>query len=241
MVDSRQDDLPELKPLQVEEARTQELKQAALDLPSLTLTQRQLCDLELLMCGAFTPLTGFMDAGAYDNVLEHSKLPGGNIWPIPVNLDVTQDLADKLGAGDRLALRDSEGFMLAVLTVSDIWKPDREREAELVYGSGDTSHPGAAYIKEQVEPIYVGGNVEGIELPTHYDYEDLRHTPEDLRHLFQKLGWRRVVGFHTARPMHRLAREITLTAAKRAQANILLHPVVIFRRLLHRQPCMRWH
>jgi sulfate adenylyltransferase len=226
LADKKQRDPPALKPLLVADARAQELKQAALDLPSLTLTQRQLCDLELLMCGAFTPLTGFMDESSYDHVLEHSRLPDGGVWPIPVNLDVPEDLAEQLGEGDRLALRDSEGFMLAVLTVNDIWTPDREAEAQLVYGTDDASHPGVAYIKEHTQPVYVGGSVEGIELPTHYDYEDLRHTPEDLRHLFHKLGWRRVVAFHTASPMHRLEREVTLTAAKQAEANILLHPVV---------------
>jgi len=215
-----------LKPLLVDDARGQELKQTSLDLPSVTLSQRQLCDLELLMCGAFSPLTGFMGEKAYDNVLEHGSMPDGTVWPIPVTLDVAPELADGLAAGDRLALRDIEGFMLALLTVDDVWTPHRERECQLVYGTGDGNHPGVAYLKEQTQPVYVGGSVEGIELPTHYDYEDLRHTPEELQHLFHKLGWRRVVGFHTARPMHRLAREITMTAAKQAEAHILLHPVV---------------
>ena len=226
MAGTEQDNIPALLPLLVDEARAQALKRASLDLPSVTLSQRQLCDLELLMCGAFTPLTGFMGERSYDRVLDESRLPDGSVWPVPVTLDVTEKLAADLSAGDRLALRDSEGFMLAVLTVSDIWTPDIGRESESVYGTADRTHPGVAYLKSQVQPIYVGGTVEGIELPTHYDYEDLRHTPEDLRHLFHKLGWRRVVGFHTARPMHRLAREITLTAAKRSEAHILLHPVV---------------
>ncbi|TFH49560.1 MAG: bifunctional sulfate adenylyltransferase/adenylylsulfate kinase [Lysobacterales bacterium] len=210
----------------VDEALAQELKHASLDLPSVTLNQRQLCDLELLMCGAFTPLTGFMDQRSYEQVLEHSRMPDGSVWPIPITLDIPQSTGEHFSAGDRLALRDSEGFMLAVLTVSDIWTPDRDREAEFVYATGDRSHPGVAYLKDEVQSVYVGGNVEGIELPTHYDYEDLRHTPEDLRRLFHRLGWRRVVGFHTARPMHRLAREITLAAAKQSEAHILLHPAV---------------
>lgn len=226
MADAKQDTLPTLKPLLVDDAHAQELKRASLDLPSITLTQRQLCDLELLMCGAFTPLTGFMDQPSYAQVLEHSRLPDGSVWPIPVTLDISESQAESITVGDRLALRDSEGFMLAVLTATDIWTPERDREAELVYATGDTSHPGVAYLKEQVQPVYVGGTIEGTELPTHYEYEDLRHTPEDLRHLFHKLGWRKVVGFHTTRPMHRLAREITLAAAKRSEAHILLHPIV---------------
>ncbi len=226
VTDTERDNIPALQPLLVDEARAQALKRTSLDLPSVTLSQRQLCDLELLMCGAFTPLTGFMGEQSYQRVLDESRLPDGSVWPVPVTLDVTEKLAADLSAGDGLALRDSEGFMLAVLTVSDIWTPDIRRESESVYGTGDRTHPGVAYLNSQVQPVYVGGAVEGIELPTHYDYEDLRHTPQDLRHLFHKLGWRRVVGFHTARPMHRLAREITLTAAKRSEAHILLHPVV---------------
>ncbi|NCF26877.1 MAG: bifunctional sulfate adenylyltransferase/adenylylsulfate kinase [Gammaproteobacteria bacterium] len=218
--------MPALTPLLVDEARAEELKRASLDLPSVTLTQRQLCDLELLMCGAFTPLTGFMGRDSYDGVLEDSRLPDGSVWPIPVTLDITEKLAESFAVGDRLALRDGEGFMLAVLTVNDMWTPDRDREAECIYATSDGSHPGVAYLKEQVQQVYVGGKVEGIELPTHYDYEDLRHTPEDLRRLFQRHGWRQVVGFHTARPMHRLAREVTLAAAKQSEAHILLHPVV---------------
>jgi sulfate adenylyltransferase len=226
LADTEIDNLPALAPLLVEESRAEELKQTSMDVPSVTLTQRQLCDLELLMCGAFTPLSGFMDQKSYDEVLAHSRLPDASVWPIPITLDISNALAEDISAGDRLALRDSEGFMLAVLTVSDIWSPDRDRESECVYATGDTAHPGVAYLKEQTQPVYVGGTVEGIELPTHYDFEDLRHTPQDLRRLFQKLGWRRVVGFHTTRPMHRLAREVTLTAAKRSEAHILLHPVV---------------
>ena len=226
MADTKQDKLPALTPLLVDEARAEELKRISLDLPSVTLTQRQLCDLELLMCGAFTPLTGFMGQDSYDGVLEDSRLPDGSVWPIPVTLDITEKLAESFGVGDRLALRDGEGFMLAVLTVSDMWTPDRDREAECIYATSDGSHPGVAYLKDQVQQVYVGGKIEGIELPTHYDYEDLRHTPEDLRRLFQRHGWRQVVGFHTARPMHRLAREITLAAAKQSEAHILLHPVV---------------
>jgi sulfate adenylyltransferase len=226
LADTKQDKLPALTPLLVDEARAEELKRASLDLPSVTLTQRQLCDLELLMCGAFTPLTGFMGQDSYDGVLEDSRLPDGSVWPIPVTLDITEKLAESFGVGDRLALRDSEGFMLAVLTVGDMWTPDRDRESECIYATSDRSHPGVAYLKDQLQQVYVGGKVEGIELPTHYDYEDLRHTPEDLRRLFQRHGWRQVVGFHTARPMHRLAREITLAAAKQSEAHILLHPVV---------------
>ncbi len=202
------------------------LKAESADFPSISLTQRQLCDLELLLNGAFSPLSGFMDQAAYDSVVEKSRLTDGLLWPIPVVLDVSEPLAEKLDRGRKVALRDNEGFMLAVLTVRDVWKPDRQREADLVYGTTSTQHAGVRYLLEEVQSAYVGGEIEGIQLPTHYDYEELRHTPEELRHLFAKLGWRRVVAYHTSHPMHRLEREISMRAAKDAQAHILLHPIV---------------
>ncbi|NIR31181.1 MAG: bifunctional sulfate adenylyltransferase/adenylylsulfate kinase [Gammaproteobacteria bacterium] len=216
----------ELRRLIVDEAHAEQLKTESLELPSLTLTQRQLCDLELLMNGGFSPLTGFMGRSAYESVVHEMRLPEGDLWPIPVTLDVPAELAATLQPGARLALRDNEGFMLAVLTVSEVFRPDKRREAEHVFGTTSERHPGVGYLLESVHGTYVGGSVTGIQLPTHYDYEELRHTPEELRRLFTKLGWRRVVAFHTSRPMHRLQRELTLEAAKRAQAHILVHPVV---------------
>lgn len=210
----------------VDEARAAELKIEAQDCASVTLSQRQLCDLELIMNGGFSPLTGFMTRDVYERVVEEMRLPDGTLWPIPVTFDIPAALAEKLEPGSKLALRDAEGFMLAVLHVESLWQPDKQREAEAVYGTASDAHPGVRQLYEQTHPVYVGGKVEGIQLPAHYDFETLRDTPEELRHLFTKLGWRRVVAFHTSKPMHRLHREITLNAAKEAQANILLHPVV---------------
>lgn len=202
------------------------LKAVANAFPAVTLSGRQLCDLELLMNGAFSPLDGFMAEAAYENVLERMHLPDDLLWPIPITLDVPESFAEKLAPGARLELRDPEGFMLAVMNVESVWRPDKRREAERVYGTVSDTHPGVRYLYEQVHDTYVGGRIEGIQLPHHYDFEKLRHTPEELRHLFNKLGWRRVIAFHTSKPMHRLHREITLQAAKEAQANILLHPAV---------------
>ena len=215
-----------LQKLLVTEVRAAQLKKDSQRFPVITLTQRQLCDLELLMNGAFSPLRGFMTRGAYENVLEKMRLPNGMLWSMPVTLDVTDDIAGKLQAGGYLGLNDPEGFMLAVLRITDKWKPDKRREAELVYGTDSLKHPGVRFLFEQVQGNYVGGDVEGIQLPMHYDFETLRDTPEELRHLFEKHGWRRVVAFNTSKPMHRLHRDITLRIAKEAQANILLHPAV---------------
>lgn len=193
---------------------------------SLTLSQRQICDLELLMNGAFSPLTGFMNREDYESVVDNMHLAGGALWPVPVVLDVTEEFAKKLRKGAKVALRDGEGFMPAVLTVQDVWRPDRSREAEKIYGTTSIKHPGVRYLQECVKPVYVGGTVEGIQLPVHHDFESFWDTPQELRALFKKKGWRRVVAFQTSKPMHRLQRDITLQAAKDIQGHILLHPTV---------------
>jgi sulfate adenylyltransferase len=204
----------------------EEMKQISGSYPSITLSQRQLCDLELLMNGAFTPLTGFMGQAAYESVLDSLSLPDGTLWPVPVVLDVGAQVAEKLSVGDKVALRDGEGFMPAVLTVEDIWQPDRRHEAETVYGTMDDSHPGVRYLLDAVNPVYIGGRVEGVQAPVHHDFENLWDTPQQMRVLFKRSGWRRVVAFQTSKPMHRLQREITLKVAKQLQAHILLHPTV---------------
>ncbi len=202
------------------------LKDESKDFPSLTLTQRQTCDLELLLSGGFSPLEGFMDKAAYDGVLDNMRLPDGTLWPMPIVLDVPAAFAAKLQPGLRIALRDAEGFMPAVLKVWDIWQPDKRREAEAVYGTTSDQHPGVRYLYEQVKDTYISGTLEGIQLPVHFEFQTLWDTPEELRALFAKMGWRKVVAFQTSKPMHRLQRDITLQAAKEIGGHILLHPTV---------------
>ncbi|MCA1805929.1 MAG: sulfate adenylyltransferase [Xanthomonadaceae bacterium] len=202
------------------------LKDESKDFPSLTLTQRQTCDLELLLNGAFSPLESFMDKAAYDGVLDNMRLPDGTLWPMPIVLDVPATFAAKLQPGLRIALRDAEGFMPAVLKVWDIWQPDKRREAEAVYGTTSDQHPGVRYLYEQVKDTYISGTLEGIQLPVHFEFQTLWDTPEELRALFAKMGWRKVVAFQTSKPMHRLQRDISLQAAKEVGGHILLHPTV---------------
>jgi len=209
-----------------DERRAMSLKAESEAFPSIALTQRQLCDLELLVNGGFSPLRGFMTQKEYDSVLKDVRLPNGMLWSIPITLDVPDSLAAILKGKNKLALRDSEGFMLAVMTVDDMWRADKSREADMIYGTTSKTHAGVRYLFEQVQDTYVGGTVEGIQLPVHYDFETFRHTPEELRLLFAKLGWHRIVAFNTSKPMHRIHRDITLSAAKETEANILLHPAV---------------
>jgi sulfate adenylyltransferase len=216
----------ELIDLLVSDARAAELKEAARDWPSWDLTDRQMRDLELLLNGGFSPLTGFMNRADYEAVRDGMRLADGTLWPIPSTLDVTTEFAVTLEAGVPITLRDPEGLPLAVLTVGDVWEADRKEEAEKVYGTTDTHHPGVDYLLNTANPMYVGGTLEGIQLPVHYDFIRDRHTPSELREEFAELGWRSVVGFHTRSPMHRAQVELTLKAAREAGANLLIHPVV---------------
>ena len=216
----------QLVDLVVSESRRRELHEASRDWLSWDLEPRQLCDLELLLNGGFSPLDGFLRRVDYDSVVADMRLSDGTLWPIPITLDVDEALAMQLEPGVMLALRDPEGVMLAVLHVEDVWKPDREAEAAGVFGTTSTDHPGVAYLRRQAHGWYVGGRVEGVQLPAHYDFMTLRLTPRELRSELVRLGWRKVVGFQTRNPMHRAHHELTLRAAKNAEANLLLHPVV---------------
>jgi sulfate adenylyltransferase len=211
--------------LLVDSTRAAELRAVSRDWPSWDLTPRQLCDLELLLNGGFSPLKGFMTRRDVDRVCSDLRLADGTLWPIPITLDIPEVLATRLRPHSQLALRDPEGVMLAVLHVADVWRPDRTAEAETVYGTTNCEHPGVAWLFAN-NGWYVGGRVEGLQLPTHYDYRTLRLSPLDLRKKFSRLGWRQVVAFQTRNPMHRAHQELTLRGAKEVGANLLIHPVV---------------
>jgi len=206
--------------------RAAELREISREWPSWDLTPRQLNDIELLLNGAFSPLRGFLGEADYDSVCDSMRLQDGTLWPMPVTLDVSEEFAATISPGDRIALRDQEGVKLAALTVSDIWRPDLEAEARKVFGSTHVEHPGVAYLFQQSNPVYVGGELEGVQLPVHYDYHDLRRTPAELRAEFSSLGWSNVVAFQTRNPMHRAHVELTMRAEAETGANLLIHPVV---------------
>lgn len=202
------------------------LKAEAAQLPSWDLTPRQICDLELLMNGGFYPLAGFLGKDDYTSVVENMRLADGTLWSMPITLDVGQDFADSLGTGQKIALRDLEGVILAILDVSDIYAPDKPKEAELVFGADDSAHPAVNYLHNTAGAVYLGGKITGIHPITHYDFRARRDSPNELRSFFRKVGWRRIVAFQTRNPLHRAHQEITFRAAKEAQANLLIHPVV---------------
>ena len=217
----------ELVNLIAQPERIRELKAHSREWPSWDLTARQLCDLELLMSGGFSPLRGFMTRADYEGVCHNMRLASGVLWPMPITLDVTEDFAKSLEPGSgKVALRDPEGVMLAVLHVEDVWQPDRKAEAKAVFNSTSNVHPGADYLLNKGNSWYVGGRIEGAQSPSHYDFRALRLTPAELRAEFARLGWRRVVAFQTRNPMHRAHQELTFRAARQVEANLLIHPSV---------------
>lgn len=208
--------------------RAAELKAHSREWPSWDLTARQICDLELLLSGGFSPLTGFMNKADYEgSVCNKMRLTSGVLWPMPITLDVKEEFAKTLTPGSsKIALRDPEGVMLAVLHVEDVWQPDRKAESEHVFKTTSPVHPGVDYLLNKANPWYVGGRLEGTQTPSHYDFRSLRLTPAELRAEFSRLGWRRIVAFQTRNPMHRAHVELTFRAAKQVEANLLINPSV---------------
>ncbi|AAZ96163.1 sulfate adenylyltranferase, adenylylsulfate kinase [Thiobacillus denitrificans ATCC 25259] len=184
----------------IDPEKREALKHEALSLPSLDLDWQQQCELEMLMTGAYSPLTGFMTRAQCARVESAQQLDDGSFWPSPITL-TSRDraLADRR-PGERLALRDGEGYMLAILTLSDVWK-DGER-------------------------WHLAGEVEGAALPPHPDFVSLRATPAELRALFVRRGWRRIIAWQARQPMHRAQYEFCLKSAIENEANLLLHPQV---------------
>jgi sulfate adenylyltransferase len=209
--------------LQVDEARAAEMKATAKDHASLTLDERGLCDLELLAVGGFSPLRGFMDKADYDRVVAEMRLSDGTLWPLPITLPVTP--GNGIATGKPLALRDVYGNLLAFLHVEEIYAYNKADEARCAYGSTDKKHPSVAYLERQGSH-YAAGRLEVLRTPPHYDFTELRRTPEQLREHFAALGWTRVVAFQTRNPLHRAHEELTKRAAEQIDGGLLIHPVV---------------
>jgi sulfate adenylyltransferase len=212
--------------LMVDESRAQVLKDLSVHLPSITLNDYQLCDIELLTVGAFSPLNRFMSQVAYEAVLDRMQLPDGTPWPLPICLGISERQRRQLESGQSVAIRDPEGFLLAVMHIEEIWLADKEREAEVILGTKDRSHPWADHLIGKGGGYYISGPLEVLSLPLHYDFKQLRQTPHEIRTLYHKLGWQRVVGFQTRHPIHRTQFELTLRAMQLAKANLLILPIV---------------
>ena len=191
-----------------------------------TLTDRQICDCEMIIDKSFYPLNRFMTEDDYNSVLNEMRLASGELFPIPITLDVDKEFFKKLEIGEQIILREKEGFKIATMTIESKWQPDFQRESELVYGSVDQHHPGVNYLFNTSNEFYIGGQVEKISIPNHYDYRQYRLNPDEAKNNFKKNGWNKIVAFQTRNPLHRAHVEMTIKSMEDLNAKLFLHPVV---------------
>ena len=197
-----------------------------ISLPGWQVDNRQRCDIELLLNGGFSPLEGFMTETQYNNTVNHMRIDNNTLWPLPITLSVPKEFIITLGHHQQIVLLDRDNTPLAVMEVESIWKPDKLHEALTVYGTKDYKHPGVDYLINQSHPYYIGGEIFGLSLPRHHDFIHLRLSPKQQRILFKQLGWDNVVAFQTRNPMHRAHYALTLEAATKTKAKLLIHPAV---------------
>jgi sulfate adenylyltransferase len=202
----------------------EELKDYANHLRSLQLSARSVCDLELLVTGAFSPLDRFMGQADYERVLDEMRLANGSIFPIPITLPIDQnELTPRLD--EEIALRDSRNNLLAVMTVEEIYHWDLQETAQKVFGTLDPRHPLVAEMHRWGR-LNISGKLRVLDLPRHYDFQDLRQTPAQVRDRLAQIGRSNVVAFQTRNPLHRAHEELTKRAAEEVDGVLLLHPVV---------------
>jgi len=192
-------------------------------LPSAQISLRSLCDLELLGSGAFSPLDRFMGKADYDRVLEEMRLADGTLFPIPITLHV--EIGDGIEVGKEVALRSPKNELIAVMTVEEVYTWDPRREARLVYQTTDVRHPMVAEM-DSWPRTYISGSIRIVNVPQHYDFKELRHTPAKVRGLLEQMGYGNVVAFQTRNPLHRAHEQLTRRAAEEVNGTLLLHPVV---------------
>ena len=190
----------------------------------LTLNKRQLCDLELILNGGFSPLTGFMNESDYLSCVKNMTLTDGTIWPIPIVLSTD----NTFNIGDEIILKDETGISIANMVIESIYKPNLEEECAYVLGSNDPNHPYHAIIMENANKYYIGGTITKICLPLHYDFVDLRLTPTETKQFFKDNNWDTIIGFQTRNLLHRSHFELIKFALNEVgnSAKLLLHPVV---------------
>ncbi len=190
------------------------------------LTERQLCDCEMILDGSFSPLKGFMVEKDYNSVLKTMRLVNGKLFPVPIVLDVNEYFSQKLNIYDEILLRDQEGFQIARMIIESVWKPDLEKEAKLAYGTADRIHPAVNYLFNQGNRVYIGGEIKKLRMPNHYDYKRYRLDPNAAKLMFKEKGWEKIVAFQTRNPLHKAHVEMISRSMIELNAKFLLHPVV---------------
>lgn len=209
--------------LTVEEGLLGEVRERAGKLPSIQLTERSVCDLELLATGAFSPLDRFMSQSDYENVLGEMRLASGHVFPVPVTLSVDPDVGVTLDA--EIALRNAKNELLAVMMVEEAFEWDIGETAQKVFGTGDLRHPLVAEMHRWGK-LNLSGRLQVLQLPRHHDFREIRLTPAETRTRLQGLGHTNVVAFQTINPLHRVHEELTKKAVDEIDGVLLLHPVV---------------
>jgi sulfate adenylyltransferase len=193
---------------------------------SIILTERQICDFEMLANEGFAPLDGFLNKEDYENVLKEMRLKNGSLWPIPIVLDIDRETSQKIKIDDEVYLKNEDGLILGSITVKDMWMPDKKIEAESIYGTLNKEHPGVDYLLSNTKDFYIGGPIKVINFPPHYDFKDLRKSPKELKNFFKEKGITKVVAFQTRNPLHKAHVALTQIAANQTNAHLLINPVV---------------
>ena len=196
------------------------------NISSLTLSLNQQCDLEMISNGAFSPLSTFNNQKDYEEILLKNKLSNGLVWPIPIVLDVPDQFLKSLDKNEYISLRNTEGFILAILKVKEFWAPNKKEEANLVFKSNDPNHPGVDYLFNHTNNNYISGELVPIHENKYFDFTHLRKSPQEVRDFFRLNNWKDVIAFQTRNPMHRAHYELTKLAMDEHNSKLLIHPVI---------------
>jgi sulfate adenylyltransferase len=209
--------------LVVDAEEREELLNRAPELSSIKITMRNLCDLELLATGGFSPLTTFMGKADYDRVLREMRLADGTLWPLPITL--TANPKELPTVGEDVVLRNANNDVVAIMTLDEVYHWDPETEAALAYGSTDPRHPMVSEM-ERWGKVCISGPIKVVNLPKYYDFVELRRTPAQVREMLEEMGNDNVVAFQTRNPLHRIHEELTNRAAAQVKGSLLIHPTV---------------
>ena len=209
--------------LVVEGREREDLLARAAKLPAIKISMRNLCDLELIATGGFSPLETFMGKADYERVLKEMRLANGTLFPLPITL--TADPKELPTVGEELALRNSNNDVMAIMTLDEVYHWDAETEAVLAYGSTDSKHPMVSEMGRW-EKVCISGPLQVVNLPKYFDFVNLRHTPAQVRAMLEGMGHDNVVAFQTRNPLHRIHEELTKRAAAEVKGSLLVHPTV---------------
>ena len=209
--------------LVVDDKEREGLLARAPKLSSIKITMRNLCDLELLATGGFSPLTTFMSKADYERVLHEMRLADGTLWPLPITL--TADPRELPTVGEDIVLRNTNNDVIAIMTLDEVYHWDVDTEAALAYGTTDPRHPMVSEMQRWGK-VCLSGPIKVVNLPKYYDFVELRRTPAQVRAMLENMGNENVVAFQTRNPLHRIHEELTKRAAAQVKGSLIIHPTV---------------